>query len=66
MFSNLGGWTGLILVVVVLLLFAAPKLPLLVRNLSQSINIFRKETKAEIEGDIIRPDRGLPPGDPRA
>lgn len=43
--SNLTGWHGLILLLVVLLLFAAPKLPGLARSLGQSITIFRGEVK---------------------
>lgn len=43
--ANLGGWTGLILLLVVILLFAAPKLPQLARSLGQSMTIFKKEIK---------------------
>lgn len=43
--SNLTGWHGLTLVLVVLLLFAAPKLPGLARSLGQSITIFRGEVR---------------------
>lgn len=43
--AQLGGWTGLILLLVVILLFAAPKLPQLARSLGQSMTIFRKEIK---------------------
>ena len=46
MFSNLGGWTGVILLVVILLVFAAPKLPMFAKNLSQSIRIFKDEMKS--------------------
>ena len=45
MAGNLGGWTGLILLLVVILLFAAPKLPQLARSLGQSMTIFKKEIK---------------------
>lgn len=43
--GNLTGWHGLILLLVVLLLFAAPKLPGLARSLAQSITIFRGEVR---------------------
>ncbi len=43
---NLSGWHGVILLLVVLLLFAAPKLPQLARSLGQSITIFRGEVTA--------------------
>ncbi|GAA1725440.1 twin-arginine translocase TatA/TatE family subunit [Microcella frigidaquae] len=49
--ANLGGWTGLILLLVVILLFAAPKLPQLARSLGQSMTIFKKEIKASKDGD---------------
>jgi sec-independent protein translocase protein TatA len=48
--ANLGGWTGLILLLVVILLFAAPKLPQLARSLGQSMTIFKKEIKNK-DGD---------------
>ena len=44
--ANLGGLTGLILLLVILLLFAAPKLPQLAKSLGQSMTIFKKEVKA--------------------
>lgn len=46
--GNLTGWHGLILLLVVLLLFAAPKLPGLARSLGQSITIFRGEVKKTV------------------
>lgn len=50
--ANLGGWTGLILLLVVILLFAAPKLPQLARSLGQSMTIFKKEIKnKDIDGE---------------
>ena len=49
--ANLGGWTGLILILVVILLFAAPKLPVLARNLGQSMTIFKKEVKSSPEDE---------------
>ncbi len=45
MFGNLTGWHLLILVLVVLLLFGAPKLPGLARSVGQSMRIFRKEVR---------------------
>ena len=47
MSGNLGGWTGLIVLVVVLLLFGTPKLPGLAKSLGQSLKIF----KTEVRGD---------------
>jgi sec-independent protein translocase protein TatA len=45
MLSNLTGWHFLIILVVILLLFGAPKLPGLARSLGQSMNIFKNEIK---------------------
>lgn len=47
MSGNLGGWTGLIVLVVVLLLFGAPKLPALAKSLGQSLKIFKSEVRPE-------------------
>jgi len=52
---QLSGWTGLILLLVVLLLFAAPKLPQLAKSLGQSATIFKKEIKAGKEADDEEP-----------
>lgn len=49
--ANLTGWHGLIVLLVVVLLFAAPKLPQLARNLGQSITIFRSEVAAGADAD---------------
>jgi sec-independent protein translocase protein TatA len=44
MFGNAFGWPHLIVIlVVILLLFGAPKLPGLAKSLGQSMRIFRKE-----------------------
>ena len=45
MSGNFGGWTGLILLDVVLLLFGAPKLPALAKSLGQSLKIFKSEVR---------------------
>lgn len=45
MLGNLNGWHAIILLVVILLLFGAPKLPALARSLGQSMKIFRSEVK---------------------
>lgn len=54
--ANLGGWTGLILLLVVILLFAAPKLPQLARSLGQSMTIFKKEIKNKDDDAPASPD----------
>jgi len=45
MLGNLGGSQLVILLVIILLLFGAPKLPGLARSLGQSMRIFRSEVK---------------------
>jgi len=47
MLQNLTGWHFLIILVVVLLLFGAPKLPGLARSLGQSMKIFKSEIKSD-------------------
>lgn len=43
MFANLTGWHFLIIVLVILLLFGATRLPALAKSIGQSTKIFRKE-----------------------
>ena len=50
MFANLNGWHALIVVVVILLLFGAPKIPALARSLGQSMRILKTEIRDE--GDL--------------
>jgi len=45
MLNNLTGWHFLIILVIVLLLFGAPKLPALARSLGQSMKIFKSELR---------------------
>lgn len=45
MLQNLTGWHFLIILIVILLLFGAPKLPGLARSLGQSMNILKKEMR---------------------
>lgn len=47
MLNNLTGWHFLIILIVVLLLFGAPKLPGLARSLGQSMKIFKSEIKSD-------------------
>lgn len=47
MFSNLSGWHFLIILVVILLLFGAPKLPALAKSIGQSMKILRNEVRDE-------------------
>ncbi|TFV99926.1 twin-arginine translocase TatA/TatE family subunit [Leifsonia flava] len=45
MLANLNGWHAVLILVVVLLLFGAPKIPALARSLGQSMRIFKKEIR---------------------
>lgn len=51
MAGNLGGWHAVIILVVVLLLFGAPKLPLLARSVAQSLRIFKTEMSSSDSGE---------------
>lgn len=51
MVGNLGGWHLVIILLVILLLFGAPKLPGLAKSVGQSMRIFRKEVKAMNDDD---------------
>lgn len=46
-FANLGGMTWIIILVIILLLFGAPKLPALSKSIADSLKIFKKEMKEE-------------------
>ncbi|WP_309129206.1 Sec-independent protein translocase subunit TatA [Microbacterium sp.] len=51
MFGNLNGWHLVILLVVILLLFGAAKLPALAKSMGQSARVFKGEMKAMREED---------------
>ena len=51
MLGNLGTWDFVILLVVILLLFGAPKLPGLAKSLAESLKIFRKEMSPKQDDD---------------
>jgi sec-independent protein translocase protein TatA len=56
MFQGFTGWHALIILVVVLLLFGATKLPALAKSVGQSMKVFRNEMKTESEDKTDRPD----------
>ena len=47
MWQGFTGWHALIILVVILLLFGAPKLPALARRLGQSMKILKSEVRPE-------------------
>jgi sec-independent protein translocase protein TatA len=63
MLGNLNGWHLVIILVVILLLFGATRLPALSKSLGQSMRIFRSETKAMKEENA---DPATPPAEPTA
>jgi sec-independent protein translocase protein TatA len=56
MFQGFTGWHALIILVVVLLLFGATKLPALAKSVGQSMKVFRNEMKTESEDKTDGPD----------
>jgi sec-independent protein translocase protein TatA len=57
MFQGFTGWHAVILLVIILLLFGAPKLPALARSLGQSMKIFKSEIKTD-KADPANPEAG--------
>ena len=54
MLGNAFGWPHLLVIlVVVLLLFGATKLPALAKGVGQSVKIFRKEMKTDEDGNPL-------------
>ncbi|MEI5582359.1 MULTISPECIES: twin-arginine translocase TatA/TatE family subunit [unclassified Agromyces] len=52
MFGNaFTGWHALIILLVILLLFGAPKLPALARSLGQSMKILKNEVRPDADGE---------------
>lgn len=51
MLNNLTGWHAIVILVVVLLLFGATKLPALAKSVGQSLNIFKSEMKTNRPND---------------
>lgn len=72
------GWTIVVVIVIALLLFGAPKLPGLARSVGQSLRIFKSEVKQmkdenntengtqepPVEGKIVDPPRRTDAGQP--
>jgi sec-independent protein translocase protein TatA len=55
MFQGFTGWHALILLVIIILLFGATKLPGLAKSVGQSMKIFKNEVKSE---DAAKPVDG--------
>ncbi len=52
-----GGWELIVIVLVVVLLFGARKLPELARGTGQALRIFKDETKGLRDDDTITPEQ---------
>ncbi|MBC7724529.1 MAG: twin-arginine translocase TatA/TatE family subunit [Burkholderiaceae bacterium] len=75
MFQNLTGWHALVILVVVVLLFGAAKLPALAKSVGQSMKIFKSEMKSGAAEDEVpapqpgaqtAPPTGTAPASPQA
>lgn len=62
MLSGFTGWHALVLLVIVVLLFGATKLPGLAKSVGQSMKIFKNEVKPEEKPEA--PDSTNPPAKP--
>lgn len=56
--KNLNGFEWIIILVIVVLLFGANKLPGLAKGLGESIKIFRKEVKKDAAADDAKKTKG--------
>lgn len=54
-FGNWGGLTAIVILIVILLLFGAPKLPALSKSIADSLKIFKKEMKDQPKKDDSNP-----------
>ncbi|MBG6185235.1 sec-independent protein translocase protein TatA [Arthrobacter sp. CAN_A214] len=57
---NLQGWQIVMIVVIALLLFGAPKLPGMARSLGQSMRIFKSEVRQMKDDDQNQDNNALP------
>ncbi|WP_322409190.1 twin-arginine translocase TatA/TatE family subunit [Microbacterium invictum] len=64
MFQNLTGWHFLVVLLVILLLFGAAKLPALAKSVGQSARVFKGEMKAMKEEDVPSGDTSSPTASP--
>ncbi|WP_308796274.1 twin-arginine translocase TatA/TatE family subunit [Agromyces silvae] len=61
MWQGFTGWHALIILVVILLLFGAPKLPALARSLGQSMKILKSEVRSDkADADTVDDDGDTP------
>jgi sec-independent protein translocase protein TatA len=65
MLQGLTGWHFLIILVIILLLFGAPKLPALARSLGQSMKILKSETRSEKDNAAAEENDTVAEGKPK-
>lgn len=61
-----GGWELIVIVLVIVLLFGARKLPELARGTGQALRIFKAETKGLVDEDEESKPEQLPPSSAQA
>ena len=66
MWQGFTGWHALIILVVILLLFGAPKLPALARSLGQSMKILKSEVRSDKDEPAAADAPASAPGAPAA
>ncbi len=57
---NLRGTEWLIIILLVVLLFGAKRLPDAARSVGRSLRIFKAETKGLVEGEVQKPEDAAP------
>jgi sec-independent protein translocase protein TatA len=65
MLSGFTGWHALIILVVIVLIFGATKLPALAKSVGQSAKIFKNEMKPDSDGAATPSAVSPPSGDER-
>ena len=57
---NLKGWEWLIIILLIVVLFGAKRLPDAARSVGRSLRIFKAETKGLVEGEVQKPEESAP------
>ncbi|WP_394551869.1 twin-arginine translocase TatA/TatE family subunit [Agromyces sp. MMS24-JH15] len=60
MWQGFTGWHALVILIVILLLFGAPKLPALAKSLGQSMKILRNEVRPDAKDGAAPPAEQTP------
>ena len=57
---NLKGWEWLIIILLIVVLFGAKRLPDAARSVGRSLRIFKAETKGLVEGEVQKQEESAP------